>query len=179
MSEELTTIQRDRMRFTKNTTSSRLALLSIVFNVFFFISIYKVNNSAYYTWLMGVSIVYNLVFMLAAFLSGEGVKNYKAKYSTLMILLAVGQVVRIFIYPVTMHSRLVNDAVPLLDDELRIFGYHIPVMVDNVVMPAGQYIRVILYLLLSAVCLFAGAIVNRRKSKALEAHIANLSLHRA
>ncbi len=179
MNEELTTIQQDRMRFTKNTTSSRLALLAIVFNVLFFISIYKVNDRAYYTWMMGLSIVYNLVFMLAVFLSSEGVKNYKPKFSIVMILLAVGQIIRIFILPGTMHARLVNEAVPVLEDVIHVFGYNIPVTVDNVVMSSGQYIRVVLYLLLSAVCLFAGAIINRRKSKALAAHIANLSLHRA
>ena len=178
MNEELT-IQQDRMRFTKNTASSRLALLAIVFNVFFFISIYKVNQQAYYTWWMGVSIVYNLVFMLAAFLASEGAKNYKLGYSKLMIFLGIGQIVRIFLLPAAMHSRLVNEAVPVLEDEIRFLGYHIPVTVDNVVMPSAQYIRVVLYLVLSAVCLIAGAIINRRKSKALAAHIANLSLHQA
>ena len=34
-------IRVDRMRFSKNTQSSRLALLAIVLNVLFFISIYK------------------------------------------------------------------------------------------------------------------------------------------
>ena len=81
--------------------------------------------------------------------------------------------------PAAMHSRLVNEAVPVLEDEIRFLGYHIPVTVDNVVMPSAQYIRVVLYLVLSAVCLIAGAIINRRKSKALAAHIANLSLHQA
>lgn len=178
MNEELT-IQQDRMRFTKNTTSSRLAILAIVLNVLFFISIYKVNNSAYYTWWMGVSIVYNLVFMLAAFLASEGAKNYGIRYSTLMIVLGIGQIIRIFILPGMMHGRLVSETVPVLEDELYFLGYHIPVTVDNVVMPSGQYIRVILYLALSAVCLLAAAIINRRKSKALAAHIANLSLHQA
>ena len=40
MSEDRYTVL-DRMRFTKNTTSSRLAILAIVFDVLFFISIYK------------------------------------------------------------------------------------------------------------------------------------------
>ena len=70
MNEELT-ISQDRMRFEKNTKSSRLALLAIAFNVLYFISIYTVNHTAYYTWWMGVSIVYNLIFMLAAFLSAK------------------------------------------------------------------------------------------------------------
>lgn len=178
MSEELK-IQQDRMRFTKNTTSSRLALIAIVLNVFFFISIYKVNHSAYYTYWMGISIVYNLIFMLAAFLASEGTKNYKIGYSRLLTVLGIGQIVRIFLLPARMHATLVSDKVPLLESEIYILGYHIPVTMDNVVMPSGQYIRVICYLGLSAVCLFASAIINRRRSKALAAHIANLSLRQA
>jgi hypothetical protein len=50
---------------------------------------------------------------------------------------------------------------------------------DNVVMDTAQYFRVVLYLIASAVCLTAGAVINNRKSKALAAHIANLSLHQA
>ena len=94
MNEELT-IQQDRMRFEKNTKSSRLAILAIILNVFYFISIYSVNKSAYYTYWMGISIVYNLVFMLAAFLCSEGAKNYNAKYSKLLVLLGIGQFIRI------------------------------------------------------------------------------------
>ena len=39
------TIQLDRMRFTKNTMSSNLALLAILFDVLFFISIYEFKFS--------------------------------------------------------------------------------------------------------------------------------------
>ena len=41
-------IQRDRMRFTKNTLSSGLALLAILFNVLYFVSIYKSDVGSYY-----------------------------------------------------------------------------------------------------------------------------------
>ena len=150
--------RRDRMRFTKNLLSSRLALLAIVFNVFFFVSIYKVNDKAYYTWLMGISIVYNLVFMLAAFLSSEGVKNYKPKFSILLIILAVFQIVRIFIYPMTMHAA--DDA-----------GVR--------VMPVSQFVFVIICLVQSAGCLLASALVNLRRSRALAAYKASLAAEQA
>ena len=175
MEDELK-IQQDRMRFTKNTASSRLAILAIIFDVLFFISIYRVNHVAYYTFWMGISIVYNLVFMLLAFLASEGAKNYKIQYSHLMVALGIGQIIRIFILPARMHATLVSEKIPLLDDEIRFLGYHIPVQVDNVVMMSDQYIKVILYLGISAACLLAGAIINRRRSKALAAHVANLNL---
>ena len=75
-------IQRDRMRFTKNTLSSGLALLAILFNVFYFVSIYKSDvGSYYYNILIGASILYNLIFMLTVFLCSEGVKSYNKAYA--------------------------------------------------------------------------------------------------
>ena len=152
------TIQLDRMRFTKNTLSSNLALLAIVFDVCFFISIYESDaGSWYYTILVGASILYNLVFMLAAFLSSEGVKNYKISYSYVMIALGIIQIVRIFIYPMRAHSAVVT----IQEQAVTVMG-------------AGQFARVVLYLLLSAACLFAGAVVGIIRSRALAGHLASL-----
>ena len=156
---EVREIKLDRMRYTKNTTSSRLALLAIVFDVLFFISIYKSNvGTWYYNILMGASIIYNLVFMLAAFLSSESVKSYKAEYSYVMIILGVLQIVRIWIYPMSAHAAVVN---------------------NEPVMGTAQFIRVMIYLVLSAACLFAGAVINLNKSRALASRIASLEAGKA
>jgi hypothetical protein len=65
-------IQLDRMRFNKNTLGSRLVYLAILFNVFYFVSVYESDvGTWYYQALIGVSIVYNLVFMLVAFLASD------------------------------------------------------------------------------------------------------------
>ena len=151
-------IRLDRMRYTKNTTASGLALLAIVFNVFYFISIYESDvGSWYYNILVGASILYNLVFMLAAFLSSEGIKNYKIGYSYLMIVLGVIQLVRIFIYPMRAHAATVTIQEQAI-----------------VVMGTAQFIRTVLYLVLSASCLFAGAVVGIIRSRALAGHLATL-----
>ena len=82
-------IQRDRMRFTKNTLSSGLALLAILFNVLYFVSIYKSDvGSYYYNIRMGASVLYNLLFMLVVFLCSEGVKSYKSSFA--WVLLVIG-----------------------------------------------------------------------------------------
>lgn len=146
----------DRMRYIKNTTSSRLALLAIVFNVLFFVSIYQSNYAYYYTITMGASIIYNLIFLLMAFLSSEGVKNYKRGYSWLLIALGVGQVVRVFILPASAHSEPYN------------------VGGQAFVMETAQYVYTIACLLLSAVCCIASAVVNLIKSRRLEKHLASL-----
>ena len=152
MNDDRTT-QLDRMRYTKNTTSSRLALLAIVFDVLFFISLYKSDvGSYYYTILIGASIIYNLVFLLATFLGSEGVEGYQVSYSWAMMILGILQIVRVFIIPMNAHQTLVSDA---------------PVMGN------AQFIRIVVYLVLSAVCLFVGAIINLQKSRALSAHLAS------
>ena len=153
MTEDRTT-QLDRMRYTKNTASSKLALLAIVFDVLFFISIYKSDvGTYYYTILIGASIIYNLVFLLAAFLCSEGVKNYKSSYSWVMIGLGIVQILRIFIIPADAHRTVLN-------------GVN--------VMGDAQFIRVVVYLAVSAVCLFAGAVINLKKSRALAHYTVSL-----
>ena len=147
-------VQLDRMRYTKNTASSRLALLAIVFDVLFFISIYKSDvGTYYYTATIGASIIYNLVFLLAAFLCSEGVKRYQTVYSWVMIVLGILQIVRIFIIPADAHRTLVN---------------------GEAVMGNGQFIFTVICLAVSAVCLFAGAVINLKKSRDLSAHLASL-----
>ena len=150
-------IRLDRMRFTKNTASSRLAILAIVFDVLYFVCVYKINMNYYYSLIMGASILYNLIFMLAAFLASEGVKNYKQSYSWLLCAMAIGQIVRIFILPMQAHATTETVA-----------GAEMLAMSD------GQFIRVIVYLVASAVCLFASAVINLKKSRALNSYVAGL-----
>ena len=157
MNDEKTT-RLDRMRYTKNTLSANLALLAIIFDVCFFISIYESDvGSWYYNILVGASILYNLIFMLAAFLSSEGIKNYKIGYSYLMIVLGIIQLVRIAIYPAKAYGAVVT----IQEQSVS-------------VMSSGQFVRVVLYLVLSAACLFAGAIVGIIRSRALAGHLASL-----
>ena len=147
-------VQLDRMRYTKNTASSRLALLAIVFDVLFFISIYKSDvGTYYYTMTIGGSIIYNLVFLLSAFLCSEGVKKYQTVYSWVMIVLGILQIARIFIIPMDAHRTIIN---------------------SEPVMGNAQFIFTVVCLALSAACLFAGAVINLKKSRDLSAHLASL-----
>ena len=84
-------IKRDRMRYSKDSLSSGLVLMSIVFDVLYFVSIYKSDvGSYYYTWMIGASVIYNLLFLLTAFLASQGVKNRKSGYGlTLLVLVQI------------------------------------------------------------------------------------------
>ncbi len=151
-------IQKDRMRYIKNKLSSNLCLLAILLDVFFFVSIYKSDVSTYYyNILIGGSIIYNLLFMLLAFLSSEGVKEYSESYSYIMIALGVMQFVRIFIIPMKAHSAVVTIQ-----------------QTERIVMENGQFIRCLIYLILSGVCLIFGALVGIKRSRTLKAYVATL-----
>ena len=155
-------IRRDRMRFTKNTLSSTLVLVAIIFDVFYFINIYKSDvghnvGNFYYQIRIGASIIYSLVFMLAAFLSSEGVKNYKKEYCYVLLVIGLLQVVRIFILPAQASAA-----------EVTIGGsvYR--------VMETAQHIRVVAYLLISAACCIAGGVIGIIRCNELSEHLASL-----
>lgn len=163
MTTEERTIQRDRMRFIKNSLSSNLAILGILFDVFYFVSIYKSDvGTWYYSILIGASIVYNLMFMLAVFLSSEGVKNYKKNYSYVLALIGVLQIVRIFIIPTQAHA-----AETVINGE------------TTAVMQNGQFYRVVAYLVISAICLLAAAAVNFIRCRELTEHLKTLEVQGA
>ena len=157
------TIQRDRMRFIKNSLSSNLAILGILFNVFYFVSLYQSDvGTYYYNIQIGASIVYNLIFMLAVFLSSEGVKNYKKGYSYALALIGIMQIVRIFNIPMQAHSAttLINGA-------------------EASVMGNGQFYAVVAFLGISAACLIVSAVVNLKKCQELSEHLKSLGIQNA
>ena len=152
-------IRRDRMRYTKNSLSSTLALLAIIANVFYFVSIYKSDvGSYYYKIVIGASILYNLLFMLIVFLSSEGVKGYKIGYAYALVVIGALQIVRIFILPLSAHNATVT-----INQQ------------ETVVMQNAQFIRVIFYLCASAACCIAAGIIAIIKTRALNAHLAELN----
>ena len=148
----------DRMRYIKNKFSANMALLAILFDVFYFVSIYKTDvGSYYYTIMIGASIIYNLVFLLAAFLSSEGVKMYDEKFCYLMIFLGIMQFVRIFVIPL----RAVNATVVISKVEVA-------------TMTSGHFLRCVIYLAVSGICCLLGAGVGIVRSRTLKAYMATL-----
>ena len=145
-------VKTDRLRYTKNKLSSNLAILAIVFDVLYFISLYSSDvGKYYYTYIIGASVVYNLLFLLCTFLSSEGVKSYKLSYAMLLIGVGIMQIVRIFYIPMQAHAT------------------ELVVGTDTVLaMGTGQFIRVVIYLSLSAIACIAGGIIGILKTVTLE-----------
>ena len=147
----------DRMRFVKDKTPSNLALVSIVFDVLYFVVIYRINKEYFYTLMMGVSIVTNLFYMLLAFLCSEEVKNYHGKFGYLMIALGIVQIVRIFIYPLSA-----TNATALVAGEM------------NQVMESATFVKCCVYLCGSAAVMIVGGLISIKNSKTLENYMATL-----
>lgn len=134
LTKDVKIIKKDRLRFTKNSASSTLCYLAILFNVLYFVEIYSTNSQFYYNMEMGFSVVYNLLFLLFTFLCSEGVKNYSKGYSIFVIIIGCMQFVRILGIPMSAFAT-------------------------SGVMSITQFILVCTYLVVSAVfCIIAGII---------------------
>lgn len=151
-------IKRDRMRYTKDSLSSGLVLLAIVFNVLYFVSIYQSDvGDYYYTFEIGLSIIYNLLFLLIAFLASQGVKNRKDGYSLTLMVIGLLQIVRIFYLP----AKAVAAEEKIGKDVVR-------------VMTEGQHTYVVICLIASAVCCVAAAVISYINNKRLAQHMREL-----
>lgn len=152
MMSDVATIKKDRLRYTKNKAAANLSYFAIIFNVLYFVNIYRSDvNNYYYNMTIGFSVVCNLLFLLVAFLSSEGVKNYKRNYAWALVLLSVVQVARIFGIP-----RMAHSATTIVDGAERL------------VMENKQYTWVLIFLVTSAVCCLLAGIVGLYKSYVLE-----------
>lgn len=109
-------LKHDRMRFTKNKASANLAYLAILFNVLYFVSIYSsdVGNN-YYNIKIGISVVYNLLFLLTAFLSSEGLKAYRLPYAIAITVIGALQLVRIFGYPLGGYNTVLSSGARVME----------------------------------------------------------------
>lgn len=147
--EERKAIKIERMAYTKDKIPSWFAILAIVCNVLYFVSIYKTNLSSYYTYVIGISVICNLLFMLATFLCSEGVKTYKKNYGITMIVLGVLEFARIFYFPIKgLNTIEATTELPIMD--------------------GGQFTRCVSYLCVASALLIVGGIISIINSIILE-----------
>lgn len=150
-------VKLDRMRYTKDKFSANLILIAILLDALYFVSIYQSDvQSYYYNWKSGASIVYNLLFLLCAFLCSEGVKSRKTGYTGVLIFIGLMQFVRVFYLPAQAHAAT-----------LTVDG------VDTLVMGNKQYYYVVICLIVSGVCCLLSAVNSFRNNKALAGYMAN------
>ncbi|MGM9602420.1 MAG: hypothetical protein ACI3W5_12680 [Faecousia sp.] len=140
----------DRMRYTKDKRSANMVLLAIVFNVLYYVSVYQQDHPVvkpisadypYYSWMIGASIVLNLLFLLIGFLCSEGVKGRKTGYTAMLLGLGALQIIRIFYLPAKAKAATYTNAGET---------FH--------VMTNGQYTFAVVMLVLSGALCIAAAL---------------------
>ncbi|MDE6690781.1 MAG: hypothetical protein K2K04_02310 [Clostridia bacterium] len=92
-------LQDDILRYKKNKLAANLALLAIVFNCLYFMILYSVHATKIYTFVVGGSVILNLLVLLIGFFASEGIKGYNKKFTIVLFVLAAVQIARIFVYP--------------------------------------------------------------------------------
>ena len=108
----------------------------------------------YYTWQIGLSVLYNLVYMLATFLSSEGVKNYKIGYSYVLMIVGLLQIVRVFYIPLSARNTTDPTLTADVIADLTAKGSSVPTVMDNL-----QFLLCAGFLVASAaLMIFAGVI---------------------
>lgn len=152
-------IKKDRLRYTKNSSSATQAYVAILFNVLYFVSVYTSDvGTYYYNKTIGFSVICNLLFLLGAFLCSEGVKNYKLGYCIAFIPMGVFQLLRIISIPMKAHGYVF-----LLDGSM------------TRVMDDKQFIYTCVCLCYSAMACFAAGITGIRRTKMLRDYEKSLS----
>lgn len=156
-------VKKDRMRYTKDTLSANLLLVAIVADVLYFVNLYQSDVGSYfYNWQIGASVVYNLIFLLAVFLSSEGVKNRVNSYLPMMIVAGVMQFVRIFYIPMQAH----NSVITIADNQ-------IPVMGD------GQFYYMVACLAVSGILILIASVTSYTNNKTLADYMKSLQTETA
>jgi hypothetical protein len=89
----------EKLQYRTDKLAYSLAILGLFINVLYFSTLYVSNDNFYYSWKMGISILYNLVYMLLVFLFAEEVKHYHRNYAVFLTIIGLLQIVRIFVYP--------------------------------------------------------------------------------
>lgn len=97
------------MKYKRNSLSYSLILIGLFFNIIYFIKLYQENDLYFYNISMGISVIYNLMFMLFVFLSAENIKVYSIFYSLFSIFIGILQIIRIgFIPKKAFDNNIIN-----------------------------------------------------------------------
>lgn len=154
------TIESDTLLYKKNKLPATLALLGLVFNCLYFCLLYGIKDRTGDTrWSqidIGISVILTLVLLLVTFLSSEGIKGYNKKFCIPLLVIAVFQIARIFYFPL---YGLQNNILT------------IPYFWIYPTTSTFEFIMMVVWLVASAACLAASAILGYIQIKRLESHL--------
>ncbi len=150
-------IRDDIQRYTKNKLASSLALLGLICCCAYFIVLYSQvkNNNYYYKWPIALDVIYNLIFLLFAFLFSEQVKNYDRKLFWLQMFFGAMQIVRIFWLPLAGVTETLYPVLAGIAYNGRVLG-------------SGAFISMVVFLAASGAFIIASGIIGYIRSKSLD-----------
>lgn len=139
----------DILRYKRNKFAQMLAILGLVFNCLYFMLLYAIPGNSMKTISIGISVILTLVLLLMVFYASEGVKAYNKTFSIVLLVVAAFQILRIFYYP--MRGLNGTDGASLTG--IGYFGYY---PTDS----KPYFVILLVYLVASAACLVAAAVVG-------------------
>lgn len=142
----------DVLRYKKNKLGQLLAYAGLLFNCLYIMLLYAFNNNTFYVFEMGVSVLVSLVYLLACFLSSEGVKVYNKKYSYFLIALAAIQIIRIFGLP--LKGLRAGAFTSITAENITVGRDYFGVNLST----GAAFTLLVVYLVLSAACLIGSAV---------------------
>ncbi|MGN0807213.1 MAG: hypothetical protein ACI4MN_02030 [Candidatus Coproplasma sp.] len=157
-------LRNDTLRYKKNKLPANLALLALVFNCLYFCLLYAIKtprlaNNDVTMWVtveIGISVLLTLVTLLVGFLCSEGIKGYNKKFCIPLLVLAAVQIIRIFGYPLYgLQNDLLRVTYFWIDPSSSVF----------------EFIMMLIWLLASAACYIASAVIGYINIRRLEGHI--------
>lgn len=143
----------DILRYKKNKLAGGLALLGLVFNCLYFMILYALPNhkdKPIFTVMIGASVLFTLIVLLAIFYASEGVKGYNKKFAIVLLVCAVFQIARIFYYPL---NGLIDNTL-MTSDANHTFGYFGIYFKSS----GPVFALMVIYLAASAACLIGAAV---------------------
>ena len=172
-------IKTDIMRYKTNGISFWLCMLAIVFNVAMFLIIYT-TKSCTSDFELGIDLLVNVIFLLAAFLTAEKTKAYNKNAGFFAIGLGAVEIVRIFWIPFKYHNLWLawSEETKLITETLTAQGKTPEEIATSLPMLSGlnngQFTWCIILLVAACLSLVAAGVVAIIKSNKLSAHLAKL-----
>ena len=172
-------IKTDIMRYKTNGLSFWLCVLSIVFNVAMFLIIYT-SRSCTPNFELGLDLLVNVIFMLAAFLAAEKTKAYKSSAGYVAMGLGAIEILRIFWIPLKYYKMFLAWEVEVnaMTEKLLAEGKtaeEIAILLPRISgLNAGQFTWCIVLLVAACLALVAAGVIAILKSRKLRAHLAKL-----
>lgn len=153
-------IHTDIYRYKTNKLAANLALLGLVFNCLYFMLLYGIKIAMgedgvtkFASLEIGISVILTLFTLLITFLSSEGIKGYNKKFGYVLLVIAAFQIFRIFGYPLYgLRNNLLTVNYFWLDPT------------DSTI----EFIILVAFLVASAACLVASAVIGYVRAVQLE-----------